>query len=95
MVLGLIGGYVHCQRDRKSFWYFGSLMFTLTLVLIYYLNFKYGHSQCLSMGNPSDVACEVRDRDYFFLVALLGVGRVGGARPRVHLGGRRVVVRQR
>ena len=51
----------------KSFWYFGTLMFTLTLVLIYYLNFKYGHSQCLALGNPPDVNCEVRDRDYFFI----------------------------
>ena len=39
------GGWVHFQRDRRSFWYFGSLMFTMTLVLIYYLNFKLGASQ--------------------------------------------------
>jgi hypothetical protein len=64
LVLGLIGGYVHWQRDRRSFWYFGSLMFTMTLVLIYYLNFKYGASQSPEL---SGVAREVRDRDYFFL----------------------------
>ena len=58
---------MHFKRDRKSFWYFGSLMFTMTLLLIYYLNFKYGRSQCTAMGNPPDVHCEVRDRDYFFL----------------------------
>src|SRR5688500_5775210 len=29
LVLGLLGGYVHWQRDRRSFWYFGSLMFTM------------------------------------------------------------------
>ena len=74
MILGLMGGYVHWRRDRKSFWYFGTFMLTLTLVLIYYLNFKYGHSQCLAMGNPSDVACEVRDRDYFFIVAFSAWG---------------------
>src|SRR3954447_9989554 len=34
LVLGLFGGYVHWQRDRRSFWYFGSLMFTITLLLI-------------------------------------------------------------
>src|SRR5581483_3799738 len=45
LVLGLFGGWVHFQRDRRSFWYFGSLMFTMTLVLIYYLNFKLGASQ--------------------------------------------------
>jgi hypothetical protein len=63
LVLGLFGGYVHYQRDRRSFWYFGSLMFTMTLVLIYYLNFKLGASQDPGSPNPH----EVRDRDYFFL----------------------------
>ena len=29
-------------RPTKSFWFFGPLMFTMTLLLIYYLNFKYG-----------------------------------------------------
>ncbi|MGH7621000.1 MAG: glycosyltransferase family 117 protein, partial [Gemmatimonadaceae bacterium] len=28
LVLGLFGGWVHFQRDRKSFWFFGALMFT-------------------------------------------------------------------
>ena len=43
--LGVIGGYVHWRRDRQSFWFFGPLMFTVTLALIYYMNFKYGSSQ--------------------------------------------------
>ena len=64
LVLGLVGGYVHFQRDRRSFWYFGSLMFTMTLALIYYLNFKYGASQSPEL---SGVNREVRDRDYFYL----------------------------
>ncbi len=62
--LGLLGGYVHWDRDRKTFWYLGPLMFTMTLALIYYLNFKYGWSQ-----DPTnrDVQREVRDRDYFYI----------------------------
>jgi hypothetical protein len=63
--LGLLGGYVHWERDRKTFWYFGPLMFTMTLALIYYLNFKYGWSQDTDLG--STVAREVRDRDYFYI----------------------------
>src|ERR1700741_1839537 len=63
--LGLLGGYVHWQRDRRTFWYFGPLMFTMTLALIYYLNFKYGWSQDPDLG--SSVAREVRDRDYFYI----------------------------
>lgn len=63
--LGLLGGYVHWRRDRRSFWFFGPLMFTLTLALIYYLNFKYGASQAPELGDS--VAREVRDRDYFYI----------------------------
>ncbi len=65
LALGLLGGWVHWQRDRKTFWYFGPLMFTMTLALIYYLNFKYGWSQSPELGNG--VAREVRDRDYFYI----------------------------
>ncbi|HEY4219273.1 MAG TPA: DUF2723 domain-containing protein [Gemmatimonadaceae bacterium] len=62
-VLGLLGAWVHFRRDRKSFWFFGALMFTMTLALIYYLNFKLGAAQDPSSEAPH----EVRDRDYFFL----------------------------
>jgi hypothetical protein len=65
LVLGLIGGWVHYRRDPRSFAFFGPLMFTLTLLLIYYLNFKYGASQAPDLGDT--VQREVRDRDYFFL----------------------------
>jgi hypothetical protein len=65
LVLGLFGGWVHWKRDRQSFWFFGPLMFTLTLLLIYYLNFRYGYSQSPQLGET--VEREVRDRDYFYL----------------------------
>ncbi|MDX2184674.1 MAG: DUF2723 domain-containing protein [Gemmatimonadaceae bacterium] len=64
-VLGLLGGWVHWTRDRRSFWFFGPLVFSLTLLLIFYLNFKYGASQAPELGDT--VAREVRDRDYFYL----------------------------
>ncbi|MBC7897985.1 MAG: DUF2723 domain-containing protein [Cytophagaceae bacterium] len=65
LVLGLFGGWVHWKRDKQSFWFFGPLMFTMTLLLIYYLNFKYGASQAQDLGDSVDR--EVRDRDYFYL----------------------------
>ena len=65
LVLGLLGGWVHWRRDPRSFAFFGPLMFTVTLVLIIYLNFKYGASQAPELGDT--VAREVRDRDYFYL----------------------------
>ncbi len=63
LVLGLFGAWVHFQKDRKSFWFFGALMFTMTLMLIYYLNFKLGASQDQALQAEH----EVRDRDYFYL----------------------------
>src|SRR6185503_7732013 len=45
-------------------WYFGPLMMLMSVVLIYYLNFRYGASQAPDL---SSVEREVRDRDYFFL----------------------------
>jgi hypothetical protein len=63
LVLGLVGGWAHFQRDRHSFWYVGTLMFTTTLLLIFYLNFKLGGSQDPGSAQPH----EVRDRDYFFI----------------------------
>jgi hypothetical protein len=66
LMLGLAGGWAHHRRDRQSFWYFATLMFTMTLALIYYLNFKYGASQSPELGLRFDER-EVRDRDYFFL----------------------------
>lgn len=65
LLLGGLGGFVHYTRDRRTFWYFGPLMFTLTLALIYYMNFKFGASQSPELGDR--VAREVRDRDYFYI----------------------------
>jgi hypothetical protein len=65
LLLGIIGGWVHYKRDPRSFAFFGPLMGTLTLGLIFYLNFRYGASQSPELGATVDR--EVRDRDYFYL----------------------------
>ena len=62
--LGIAGGVVHYRRDRASFWFFGPLIGTTTVALVYYMNFKYGASQAPEL---TGVAREVRDRDYFYL----------------------------
>ncbi|HEV7992219.1 MAG TPA: DUF2723 domain-containing protein [Gemmatimonadaceae bacterium] len=62
--LGIGGGVVHWKRDRASFWFFGPLVLTVTLALVYYMNFKYGASQAPGLAG---VDREVRDRDYFYL----------------------------
>jgi hypothetical protein len=64
LALGIAGGVVHYRRDRASFWFFGPLIATVTVALVYYMNFKYGASQSPELAG---VAREVRDRDYFYL----------------------------
>ncbi len=64
-ILCILGGWMHFKKDRRSFWFFGPLIGTMTFGLIFYLNFKYGHSQALDLGDS--VPREVRDRDYFYL----------------------------
>ncbi len=65
LMLGIYGGVLHWRFDRRSFWFFGPLIATVTIVLVFYMNFKYGASQAPQLGD--NVPREVRDRDYFFL----------------------------
>ncbi len=65
LLLGLAGAREHWRRDRRSFWYFATLMFTLTIALVYYLNFRYSWGQAPELGRS--VAREPRERDYFFV----------------------------
>ena len=64
LALGIAGGVAHWRHDRASFWFFGPLVFTVTIALVYYMNFKYGASQDPEL---TGVPREVRDRDYFYL----------------------------
>jgi hypothetical protein len=69
--LGGLGAWRHWKGDRRSAFAMTGLVATLTLVLIFYLNFKYGYSQ-----HPGqELAREVRERDYFYIAsfALWGV----------------------
>jgi len=66
LFLALIGLWSHMKGDRKTFAYLGTLLFFLTPVLIYYLNFRYGYSM-----NPEvrdSLLHEVRERDYFYII---------------------------
>ena len=70
--LGLLGAWRHWRADRRTAMAMTALVGTLTLLLIFYLNFKYGYSQML---DRQQLAREVRERDYFFIgsFALWGV----------------------
>jgi hypothetical protein len=66
--LGGYGAYRHYLRDRISFAYIATLFATLSVGLVFYLNFKYGFNQAAAMGLSWELA-EVRERDYFFIVS--------------------------
>ncbi len=67
LFLALLGLWTHFRSDRKTFVYAGTLLFTVTLLLVYYLNFKYGYSLYVQEV-PNIVEHEVRERDYFYII---------------------------
>ena len=68
--LGLLGAWRHWKAEPRQAAVMTTLMVTVTIALIFYLNFKYGFSE----APGRDVAREVRDRDYFFIVSFSGWG---------------------
>src|SRR3990172_3086212 len=65
--LGLAGAWRQLRRDHRAGAGMLSLMLTITVVLVFYLNFKYGFSY-----RPGDnLEREVRERDYFFVASFL------------------------
>ncbi|WP_419162799.1 DUF2723 domain-containing protein [Candidatus Palauibacter sp.] len=67
LFLALVGLWTHLRSHRKTFVYSGTLLFTVTLLLVYYLNFRHGYSLYLEEV-PNPQAHEVRERDYFFII---------------------------
>ena len=65
--LGVWGAIEHSRRDRKSFAFMLTLFATLSLALVYYMNFRYGYSLQAPVDNRE--LHEVRERDYFFIVS--------------------------
>jgi hypothetical protein len=65
MLLALLGASTHARADKSTFVLMAALVGTLTVALIFYLNFKYGFSESPDLA--ATVPREVRDRDYFFL----------------------------
>jgi hypothetical protein len=72
---GLIGLWTHMKGDRKTFAYNATLLFTLTGLLVYYLNFRYGYSLYPEIDILSH---EVRERDYFFILSFQMWGLYAG-----------------
>ena len=64
--LGVLGAWRHWNADKRSAMAMTALVGTLTLLLIFYLNFKYGYSE---YPNKPQLPREVRERDYFFIAS--------------------------
>jgi hypothetical protein len=58
------------RKDRRAGLAAAAMLGTLTVALIYYLNFKYG----FSMHPERDLPREVRERDYFFIASFAYFG---------------------
>jgi hypothetical protein len=69
--LGLVGLSTLWRNDRRAGWAAVWLLGTLTVALVYYMNFKYGFSQ---YPDKPELPREVRERDYFFLGSFSAYG---------------------
>jgi hypothetical protein len=64
--VGLLGAFRHWRADRRSALAMTTLIVTVSVALVFYLNFKWGYSQPYS--SPA-LPHEVRERDYFFIAS--------------------------
>jgi hypothetical protein len=67
LIMGFWGLWVVWKGDRGAFFLLAGLTATVTVGLVFYLNFKYGYS--LAPHIPDRTMHEVRERDYFFIVS--------------------------
>jgi hypothetical protein len=67
LVLGFWGLWVVWKGDREAFVLLAGLAATVTVGLVFYLNFKYGYS--LAPQIQDRTLHEVRERDYFFIAS--------------------------
>jgi hypothetical protein len=72
LALAAAGARTQWRHDRNGFLVVATLVATVTPILIFYLNFKYGASQ--DPGLAEGVNREVRDRDYFFIWSFSSLG---------------------
>ena len=76
IALGIFGAVEHYRRDRASWYYMVILFAVLSVALVFYLNFKPGHSSA-PVDIPRDFR-EVRERDYFFTIGFSVWGLLAG-----------------
>ena len=75
LILGVVGLTSALRTDRGLFGYLLVLTGTLTVALVFYLNFRHGYSL---HGSLDQAQREVRERDYFFVAGFLLWGCLAG-----------------
>ena len=78
-VTGLSGLWSMLKKDRRAGVAAAAMLFTLTLALVFYLNFKYGFSMHPDRPEITNEMREVRERDYFFLCSFAFFGTLVAA----------------
>jgi len=73
---GLAGLWALFKQDRRAGLAAMAMLGTLTIGLVWYLNFKYGFSQ---YPDRPELETEVRERDYFFLCSFVFFGTLVAA----------------
>ncbi len=63
--IGIMGAVRHWQRDRQGAIGMTTLMLAVTVILVFYLDFKFGYS----IRPGENLLREVRERDYFFIAS--------------------------
>ena len=76
LMLAGVGLWVAVRSDRSTGAYFITLLATLSVGLVYYLNFKFGYSLAPEIADRA--AHEVRERDYFFIASFVFWGLLAG-----------------
>jgi hypothetical protein len=76
LTLGFVGLWAAWSSDRVLFTYLLVLAGTLTVALVYYLNFRYGYSLAPHIEDLPQH--EVRERDYFFIAGFMLWGSLAG-----------------
>jgi len=74
--LGLVGLWAAWKADKVVAAYLVTLVLTLSVALVFYLNFRYGYS--LAPEVTDRAMHEVRERDYFFIASFIVWGCLAG-----------------
>jgi transmembrane protein TMEM260 (protein O-mannosyltransferase) len=69
--IGALGAWRQWRADRRSAAAMTALIATLTVALVFYLNFRWGYSQPYQQAGLEH---EVRERDYFFIASFAAWG---------------------